>query len=728
MVRHVLDDVRPKHVLIEGPADMNERIGELLLDHAPPVAIFSFLHSPERSHASWTPFCSYSPEWVALRDGHAVGAQVRFMDLPAWSRSFEDVRNRYADRVFSRAAEGTARLCRELGIDGSDALWDHLFEQPGPVEELQERLHRYFIELRGDTPAGVDTAREAFMAQCIRAAMEDGPTVVICGGWHAPALAETWRSAPEGWPEVPGDDDARIGSYLVPYSDRRLDSFVGYESGMPSPGWYQAVWDEGHDRAAERLLGRAVERLRAKHQVVSPADVIAVWTLAQGLRQLRGHAAVARTDLLDALVGGLVKHALDQPVPWSGRGRLRGGTDPVLVEVVAAFSGDAVGQLHPDTPRPPLLLDVQAQLEAHDLVPRRQGREVRLDLARHADRSRVLHRLRVLGIPGFSRDRGPEGPADPVLTEVWQLRVEVGAESALIEASAYGATLEQAALARLEADLVSTSDVTTLARVLLTAVFIGIDGVTDRVLAQLHAAVQSESDLPALGQAIASLLSVWRHETLLVAARHPALHGVIEVAFERALWLVEGVTGAGVRADRGRIQAMVALRDVTRFGAAQELAHAARAVMERRVVDPETPPDVRGAALGWLWSTGQGTGEAEAVAAIARATGPEALGDLLAGLFAVAREDVVHAEGLLLALDVRVRELDQQGFLIGLPALRLAFEVFPPRERRRMADRIAQLHGGSGRALTSLGGSASELARAAQIELEVTAHLEEHGL
>jgi hypothetical protein len=40
------------------------------------------------------------------------------------------------------------------------------------------------------------------------------------------------------------------GSYLVPYSFRRLDAFDGYQSGMPSPGYYQQLWEGGPQHAA----------------------------------------------------------------------------------------------------------------------------------------------------------------------------------------------------------------------------------------------------------------------------------------------------------------------------------------------------------------------------------------------------------------------------------------------------------------------------------------------
>ncbi|MCA9569401.1 MAG: hypothetical protein KC656_16250, partial [Myxococcales bacterium] len=64
LVRDTLRAVRPRWVLVEGPADFNPRMGELLLGHTPPVALFSFHFADDRRHASWAPFCVYSPEWI----------------------------------------------------------------------------------------------------------------------------------------------------------------------------------------------------------------------------------------------------------------------------------------------------------------------------------------------------------------------------------------------------------------------------------------------------------------------------------------------------------------------------------------------------------------------------------------------------------------------------------------------------------------------------------------
>ena len=195
LVEHRLRQLRPRLVLIEGPADMNSRLGELELAHRLPIAVFTFYQSAGRYHASWTPFCEYSPEWVALRTAREIGAEVRFMDLPAWDKSFHGVRNRYSDGE-RRTARLIETLCRKLGLEGMDALWDHLFEQPCELDTLAERLRVYFDSFRAEEEAtGSDHRREAFMLAHVEAALAlgDGPVMVVCGGFHSPVLA---RGAP----------------------------------------------------------------------------------------------------------------------------------------------------------------------------------------------------------------------------------------------------------------------------------------------------------------------------------------------------------------------------------------------------------------------------------------------------------------------------------------------------------------------------------------------------
>ncbi|MDV9201368.1 DUF5682 family protein, partial [Streptomyces sp. Wh19] len=190
LVERTVAALRPAQVLIEGPAEMNGRLDELLLGHELPVAVFSHYRDGQRAATSWAPLCDYSPEWVALRAGRAAGAQVRFIDLPAWHPAFAERTNRYADAE-ARYAEATERLCRQFAVDSSDALWDRLFEVE-PDGGLAERLDAYFALVRGDAEADAgDRARESYMAAWVRAAVEaagDRPVLVVTGGFHQPAL------------------------------------------------------------------------------------------------------------------------------------------------------------------------------------------------------------------------------------------------------------------------------------------------------------------------------------------------------------------------------------------------------------------------------------------------------------------------------------------------------------------------------------------------------------
>jgi hypothetical protein len=704
LVAHTLQEVRPAHVLVEGPADMNGRLAELLLPHAPPLAVFSAWREEGRASGAWTPFCDYSPEWVALQEGTRLGARVAFMDLPAWDRAFAGVRNRYADgeRRYARAVEA---LCARLGMEGLDGLWDHLFEQPAEAAELAGRLALYFESLRdGDAPAGDgrDGPREDFMRAHVEAALGEGrgAVVVVCGGFHAPFLARSRPRPGASFPPVPAHPDAR--SYLVPYAFQRLDAFTGYEAGMPSPAFYQAVWEEGPRGAPARMLRAAVEALRARGQHVSAADLIAATALSEGLARLRGHASLTRSDLLDGLAGALVKDALDAALPWTERGVLSPRTHPLLAEVLRAFSGERTGRLHEDTPRPPLLRDVERVLAEEGLAPGAARRTLTVDLREEGGRakSRVLHRLRVLGLPGFTREAGPRFPTEAVLEEAWALAPARDFPSAVIEVSGWGPTLEQAAAGRLEAALLDAGpDLSRLSLLLAESLFVGAGPLASRVLAEVALLAGREVDLGRLGEALGRLLSLWRHDVLLGAKGSAEVGALVRAAFERGLWLLEGLDGPTALLDAGQVRAVAALRDALRHGGGPlglSLAHA-EGVLARRVGAATAPPAVKGACLGALWSLGRlSDGEAAAARALRGAALPATLGDFLGGLFALAREEVVRAGGVQRVLDEVVAGLPEGDFLVALPALRLAFSFFPPAEKAALARAVLALHGRAG--------------------------------
>ncbi|MFO1253488.1 MAG: DUF5682 family protein [Inhella sp.] len=365
-VRQHIRTQQPQAILIEGPSDFNPRIQELLLPHELPIALYSYANEPDTpGQQCWYPLLDYSPEWVALQEGAAANAELRFIDLPHWRyRTRAPERRPQRDRY----TEVVQALCRRTGCDGDDALWDHLFEALPPEHpELAQRLDAYFAELRGEEAAGdEDEQREACMARWIAwAAARFERVLVVCGGWHLPALQQAWPLLSQ--PEEPASprpaNERAAGSYLVPYEFRQVDALGGYAAGMPSPFFYQQQWSQGGAAAARWALRRLVDRLRARQQAVSTADLIAFEQQALAWR-LRGHAWPLRVDLLDALQSTLLKEALDEPAPWSGRGRLSPRHHPLLREALLALTGEGGGRLHASTPLPPLVHDVRERLQA----------------------------------------------------------------------------------------------------------------------------------------------------------------------------------------------------------------------------------------------------------------------------------------------------------------------------------------------------------------------------
>ncbi|MFD0367493.1 DUF5682 family protein [Streptomyces sp. NPDC127114] len=770
LVARAIEELRPAHVLVEGPSDLNGRLDELLLGHELPVAVFSHYRDAERAATSWTPLCDYSPEWIALTRGRAAGAEVRFIDLPAWHPAFEGRANRYADAE-ARYADATARLCRRFGVDSVDALWDRMAEADPDAADLTARLETYFDVVRGDTETDAsDRAREEYMASWVRAARAaagDRPVLVVTGGFHRPAIRRLAERPPTDgpdtgsrdgtWPEVPAaPEDAVTGSFLVPYSFRQLDAFAGYESGMPSPAYHQWLWEDGREAAGDRLVRSVVGRLRDRGHPVSTASLVAARTSALALAALRGHPGPARLDLLDALAGALVTEALDEPLPWTRRGPLRPGSHPVVVEMVAACGGDRVGRLHPDTPVPPLVHDVTARLAALGLDT---GRPVtaRLTEPSGRERSRVLHRLRVLGVPGHERVSGPSHGTDPVVEERWEPRPPAGREAALIEAGGFGARLDEAAVVALgDHATAAGTDCGRLADVLFDAVVCGATELAGPLIARLRSGLGGAARPGPLGTALATALGLWRHDRVYGVARDPLLGAVVDTAVSRVLWLVEGTGGATASTgpDRERLRALAAVRDAylhadTLLTVPRE---AAVDVFRRVSRDALAPPDLRGAAFGLCrvldtaqHTAGRGTDDdpdtrrqapehAEPAVAVRAVSEPRVLGDWLTGLFAVAREELGATPGqrgpLVAALDELVAAMTETDFLVALPSLRDAFAWFPPAEREQIAARLIERRGlrGSSRALLRTAADPLLVARARELEDHVSRTLDRFGL
>jgi len=698
IVRDLICRVRPAAVLIEGPSDFNDRLDELALDHELPIAIYSYLRvATGQRRGAYYPFCDHSPEWQALSAGRAAKADVRFIDLPFGDVAGEDDHaNRYADAELRRGAY-VRSLCAQLGVDGFDGLWDALIEAVPDLSEQDylKRVHHLCGHIRLLEGCGrlSDRRREAFMARQIRLAAEacDGPIIVVTGGYHSIALhhrlvgraaVEGMLDPPDALPQADADGSER-GIALTPYSYERLDGLHGYNAGMPNPGFYDRLW---HDREAGRsktyrgLLSRVARTLRDRKQRVSSADLIAAETCALGLARLRGRSEAWRSDLLDGVLGALVKDEL-----------AIGGAHPLLSAIHEILRGDRRGRLAEGTALPPLVHDLRAQLSAHRLLPDQGARAVELELASIDGRqaSMLLHRMRLLEIAGFTRSGGTDFGQREDLTrlwEKWEIAWSPDFDSSSVECARYGTTVEEATTARLlEKARGIERSAQQGAALLLDASLAGLHAVAGDLHDRVVQLVREDPTFLSLSAALGHLLYLYRYDEVLGTTGRQDVGAVLLEAFARSLWLLE--TLGQVAGDPGPVVTGVArlIDTFDRCSADLALNWAELVdVLGRVRGDRGQSPAVRGAAVGALWRLS----EADAVqveADLRRFSDPDQLGDFLTGLFSLARELVQRDRGLILSIDALLGAFEAEQFLTALPSLRLAFTYFTPREKHHLA-------------------------------------------
>jgi hypothetical protein len=280
----------------------------------------------------------------------------------------------------------------------------------------------------------------------------------------------------------------------VPWTHRRLSRAGGYGAGIESPGWYGHLF-AAPDRPVERWLTKVAGLLRAEDRMVSSADVIEAVRLAETLAVLRGRPLPGLTETLDAV-----------------RAVLCEGSDvPLALVRDRLVVGEVLGEVPDSAPAVPLQRDLARHQRRLRLKPEPSAREAELDLRKETDagRSRLLHRLRLLGVGWGEPTGGRAGTG--TFRETWRLRWEPELAVRVAEAGVWGTTVLAAATAKAEAEALSArglAEVTALAERCLLAGLPDALPVVMRVLADRAAL---DTDVGHLAQALPALVRSLRY-------------------------------------------------------------------------------------------------------------------------------------------------------------------------------------------------------------------------
>ena len=721
-----LDEYRPDAVLIEGPPEANDLI-PLLGDAAfvPPAAIL--VHpADDPANAAFFPLAEYSPELVAARWALRAGAAVEFVDLPMTHQfaldeqpppgspsppggappgdadELEGPDNEHAPpHGDGEAADLKTRhpiradplgwLARAAGYEDRERWWEQQVEQRRDAAGLFDAIAEAMTELRAaaevelpepaDEPR--DALREAFMRRRVRAAVKAGRhrIAVVCGAWHVPALASPGpdradRELLKGLPK------ARTAATLCPWTNDRLTHAGGYGAGIASPGWYGHLWEtysSGGEQPAIGWVTRAARLLREEGQDASSAGVIEAVRLADALAALRGFCAPGLSELTQAILGVLC-HGEPAPLALIRR----------RLEI-----GDALGSVPPDAPAVPLQQDLEATQKRLRFKPTGEKKPVTLDLRKETDleRSRLLHRLAILGVPWGTRGRES---GTGTYKEAWTLDWRPEFAVRIIEANRFGGTVPAAAGSKLTAEFPETGagGLADLVERLDAALLADLPEAVGRLVDRVRDAAAVAADAAQLAAAVPPLARVARYGDVRgTAARDllPVLRGMLERYFiglpPACRSLDDGAAAAALAGAEGVHGALKTLeltdeaetwRGVLFALTNEEAVHgllrgwAARTLLEERAIDADDL--ARRARL-----------------ALAAAAEPAAAAAWVEGLLRGSAKVLLYEDAVWAALDDWLGTLDDERFLEALPLLRRSFAHFSHPERREMGERVRDL-------------------------------------
>lgn len=709
-LRLALEEFRPDTILIEGPADADPLVAYVAADGmTPPVALLAY--DPETpSRAAFWPYAVFSPEWQALRYAVEREVPVRFCDLPAGIALAVD------DEPARRDA--LADLAAAAGYDDAERWWDAVVESssdiatfeaiteamsalreatiaaidPADAEATAEDVVGVAVEYNGEArasaaesaeapPPAVDAhtlRREAYMRQVLRKALKEGAerVAVVCGAWHAPALAGPLGPAAADTRLLKGLPKVKATLTWVPWTHSRLATASGYGAGVTSPGWYHHLFTVA-DRPIATWLTKVAGALRAHDLPVSSAHVIEAVRLADALAGLRGRPLAGLSEVTEAT-----------------RAVLCEGDETVLrligEELVV---GEALGTVPQDTPTVALDADLRARIRSLRMKQQALTKTVELDLRAERDiaKSHLLHRLRLLGIDWGTRTAS-ETRSTGTFRETWTLQWCPELAVAVIEAARWGTTVQGAAETKvLNIAAHADSGVGELTDALEQALLADLPGATEGLVDRLDSAAAIDHDVTHSLRALPALIRTLRYGDVRGTDTATLARVADGMLVRICAGLPAAVTGLGaeaaleLRALLDTAHTAIHTRDDTRatetwLGTLDRLA------------DRE---DVHGVLTGRVVRLLADTGRIDTDEAARRLSAALSIGKTAAekaawidGFVGGRGLVLVHDRALLRLIDDWLTGLTDEQFLEVLPLLRRTFGAFESGERRAIGQAV----------------------------------------
>lgn len=695
-LRQLLDRVQPDAILIEGAVDFNRQLETLLHEQTvPPIALYG--------QNSFYPLYDTSPEWVALRWGRQHNKRLHFIDLPmadkAWQREERDHGGiSFLREAYLQHSEFIQKLVRTTRCRHGDELWERWFELQRFDSPAQffSRVFDYCTAARltyseqAIADSG-DAEREQFMrGEIARHAKPGQRCVVVTGGFHSYALLD-WHDSSSA------KSQSESPSWLVRYSEDRLDALSGYNAGMPVPGFYRRLLqrrsDLPEDEVAAELLLQVLADLHQSplfRQQMNTAAKQAVFYQVTQLQQLRGHAWPGLYDVLDGLRSVLIKHD-------------SAGDEPLLKQACRLLAGDRLGQVSSDLPPLPLVDEVYGLLKRARFKLEQTTKVTTTFNIRQRDHERLalLYQCRFLGLDFAEKTAGPDWEHAVHLhlrSEEWQYAWTPWVEARLVDLSLTAPDWQSLLNQRIQEKLAELQDRTLaehqvfFVQLLLMKRLDLAEGLWRQIGNQLNDC----SDCGQLAEFLLLLLRLRQHQGDLLEQYAEPIRQVVELAWQQLMFMLPTLntleTSAGLRL-------LLQIQEITRECAealADAWQNAWRARLHWLAEFGELSAALRYACLALLAELGDGSPE-ELCTALRKLFDydPEAAYQAVNAVITVAPHYLLHSDthGLPALLNRLLAGWDEDRFLSALPELRLLFSHLDPAAIEKLSDTLCEMNG-----------------------------------
>ncbi len=673
-----LADLAPDVILLEMPQELEPLLGHAVHEAMKPPVAMMLYRTDMPVQSSFYPFAEFSPEWNAIRWAIGNKVPIRCFDLPAAHmfalRETEDATPPRPD-AFDWLAQAD-------GYSDGERWWNDRVEERRDPRDFFEAILVAVTELRHELAmeeSRETLLREAWMRKCLRAAEKDGFTniAVICGAWHAPALQGAFKVSDDN-ALLTGLEKHKVAATWIPWTDERLSYTSGYGAGVRSPGWYRHLWKNPGD-PIPAWLTKAARIIRGEGQEASSASVIEALRLSNSLAGLRGRPLPGLDETLQAMQSVFCQ----------------GDALPLDFLNKKLLIGDRLGELPADLPALPLQQDIDATIRRLRLKPTAAITPVELDLREEGGlaRSVFLHRLLALEVPWGEKQ---QARSKGTFKEVWRLQWNPKLVVAIIDASAFGNTVESAATMRLTKSLTEGESIAAISTRLDLALLGELPAAVGHLLHILDAAAATSHDIAELLDAVPALAQISRYGNVRATDSVAVGHLLAGFAARIHAGLLAAASGISEEAADPLMRSIAAYSSALAILEDGAMADDFRKTLGKMISAELVHPKLRGHAVRLLRDASYLDDEAVARHfSFALTPGMPALAAAgwLEGFLQGGGSLLVYDPSLLRLVDAWLSSLSDDGFQSILPLLRRTFGAFTYPERARIAGSIHQSTG-----------------------------------